>query len=386
MSHSPARGILRCHARIDLAQLRSNLAAVRRHAPGKQVMAMVKANAYGHGMIECARVLRREGVEYLGVAFAEEGQALRNAGDAGNILVLSPPLPQEAAMFCEYNLEFVACDDDVLSAFNHEAGTRNVKLNAHVYIDTGMHRDGIFAAQACEFADKLSRCSHLEFRGLCTHFAHADAADKTFTLQQLSLFNSAAEQLKQAGYSFDLLHAANTAAMSDIAASHFSLVRLGISLYGYPASAEIAQPPAVQPVLELRARVNALRIVEAGETVSYGRRYTAQQRERIATLSLGYGDGLMRSLSNRGHCLIRGRMFDLVGTICMDECMARVDDTVRTGDEVVIIGQQGDQMIGADRVAEEAGTIAYEVLAGISARVPRHYSDHTEAASGIENQ
>ncbi len=366
----------RCAAVINRSNLRHNVRQIRARARGADILAIVKANAYGHGITSCAQLFRSEGVKVLGVAYADEAAELRRAGDTGRILVLTPPFPEEARRFCELGLEFVVCSDDTRTAFNAEALRRKTVLKAHLYLDTGLHRDGIDYREALPFMESCHPAQGIAFQGLCTHFATSDEADKTFLLTQVERFETARKALHAAGYSFADIHASNSGALSDVAAAHYSLVRAGSALYGYNASTQLQQPLDLRPALRFVARINAIRSIEAGESVSYGRRFTASEPTKIATIAVGYGDGLHRSLSGRLDCLVGGRRLPIVGTICMDECMADIGDApVNVGDEAVFIGCQQKAHINAQELAEAAATIHYEILSSIAARVPRLYVD-----------
>lgn len=358
---------------------------VRQRADARHVMAIVKANAYGHGMAECARIFREEGVDFLGVAFADEAAELRAAGDAGRIVVLTPPLPEEAGLFCEHELDVVACSLSAMEAFSRAAIQAGITLRAHLYIDTGMRRDGIEPEEAVAFMQSCAALPGLTFVGVCTHFATSDEADRTFALRQLALFNTALHDLEKAGFRFPLVHAANSGAVVNLPEAHFTLVRPGLTLYGYDPSQDAAEPPALRPVMTLRTRINSVRRVPPDTSVSYGRRYFTREDTWIATIPIGYGDGFMRLLSGKASCLIRGREFPVVGTICMDQCMVDTGDlAVEPGEEVVLIGRQQAAQLSAGELARRLGTIPYEVLTAISARVPRVYSHRTGGNDTIQ--
>ena len=361
-------------AEIDCSALRENFRALRRCAGGRAIMAIVKANAYGHGMIRCAQIFRSEGTEFLGVAFADEGAELREAGDSGPIVVLSPPLPEEADLFCRYGLDIAACSLPAMHAFSEAARSAGRTLNAHLYIDTGMRRDGIEPSEAVAFMKACSGLDNIRFTGVCTHFATSDEADRSFALRQLDLFCAAVGELEKAGYRFPFVHAANSGGVINLPQAHFTVVRPGLTLYGYDPSERQEQRVAVRPAMTLRTRINSVRHVPAGTPVSYGRKYHTGRDSWIATIPIGYGDGFTRLLTGRASCLIRGRRFPVVGAICMDQCMVDTGDTnVEPGEEVVLIGTQDSETISAAEIAATLGTIPYEVLTAVSARVPRSY-------------
>lgn len=363
-------------ADIDCAALRWNFQQVRQHSGSRQIMAVVKANAYGHGMVECAEIFRSEGAEFLGVAFADEAALLRAEGDHQPIVVLTPPLPEEAPLFCEHGLDFVACSLDTMKAFNETAQAAGITLRAHLYIDTGMRRDGIEPSNSLDFVQACAAFSAIRIVGICTHFATSDEADRTFALQQLGLFNQTLDALASTGYTFSFIHAANSGAVLNFPQAVFTLVRPGLTLYGYNPSEQPHTHPPLRPAMTLRTKIHSVRRVPAGTSISYGRRYYTQQETWIATIPIGYGDGFTRLLTGRATCLLQGREFPIVGAICMDQCMVDTGNTaVHPGEEVVLIGTQGAATISATAIAQRLGTIPYEVLAAISARVPRIYSN-----------
>lgn len=368
-------------ADIDCSALRWNFQQVRKRAGTRRIMAVVKANAYGHGMTECARIFRGEGAEYLGVAFADEAALLRAEGDRLPIAVLTTPLPEEASLFCEHNLDFVACSIDTVRVFAQAAQAVGTTLRAHVYIDTGMRRDGIEPHDAVAFVQACAAFGSIELVGVCTHFATSDEADQTFALHQLALFRQTLGDLARAGYRFPLVHAANSGALLNLPDSVFTLARPGLTLYGYNPSEKPEPATALRPAMTLRSKIHSVRRVPTGTSISYGRHYYTDSETTIATIPIGYGDGFTRLLTGNATCLLRGKEFPIVGTICMDQCMINTGDTpVQPGEEVVLIGTQGTAMLLADAIAHKLGTIPYEVLTAISARVPRIYS-HRDSGS-----
>lgn len=363
-------------ADIDCSALRWNIQQVRQRAGARAIMAMVKANAYGHGIVECSQIFRSEGAEFLGVAFADEAVLLRAEGDSLPLAVLTPPLPEEAALFCQHGLDFVACSLDTMQAFNREARAAKTTLNAHLYIDTGMRRDGVEPHDAIAFVQACSSLENIRIVGVCTHFATSDEANPTFALHQLALFQQTLDALAGAGYTFPLVHAANSGAVLNIPQAAFTLVRPGLTLYGYNPSEQLHTHLPLRPAMALRTKIHSVRRVPAGTSISYGRRYYTKRETHIATIPIGYGDGLTRLLTGRATCLLRGEEFPIVGSICMDQCMIDTGDTAaQPGEEVVLIGTQGTATLSANAIARKLGTIPYEVLTAISARVPRIYSN-----------
>lgn len=369
---------MRCTvARIDLGALRWNLSQLRHRTEGRKIMAMVKANAYGHGMIEVSRTLQESGVDMLGVAFADEGVTLREQGIVVPIMVLTPTMADEARIVVDNALTTVACDFDQVATLGTLAAEGGTKAIVHVYVDTGMHRDGVQPHEAVDFVHALDRLPGIDVQGICTHFATSDEAHSGFLLEQLESFRTVVATLSSAGRTFVHVHAANTGAIWQAEQALCTMVRPGLSLYGYAPPFDDAM--TMRPVLSLETKVLSVRRIRAGETVSYGRRYTAPADRTIATIPVGYGDGYPRKLTGKATCLINGRSYPVVGTICMDECMVDVgDDPVAIGDDVVLIGRQADvdgriASIDATDVAAWAETIPYEITTAITARVPRKY-------------
>jgi len=361
-------------AEIDTVKLRHNFHHIRSLTPGAAIMPMVKANAYGHGMIECSRMLVEEGADFLGVAFASEGIILRENGIIAPIVVMTPPEPTESAIFCEYDLQPVACSIESMRLLSNEAVTQNKTLQYHLYIDTGLSRDGIMPDEAVDFMKAASELKNIEAIGICTHFATSDEVDTIFAKIQLKSFNQVVEKLKSLNIFFPYIHASNTAGIAHLPEAKFTLVRPGLSMYGCAPTHELEDKLSLEPILTLKTSVLSLRRLPAGTPVSYGRRYYTTQETSIATIPIGYGDGYVRALTGKAECLIHGKRYPIVGTICMDECMVDVgDDTIQCGDEVILIGNQGEECITAAQIADNCGTIPYEILTAISARVPRVY-------------
>lgn len=364
-------------ATIDLDALEWNVSRVRLRAAGKAVLGMVKANAYGHGMIDMARVLEVMGLDVLGTAFVDEAVALRKAGISVPILVLTPIERHEADAVVEHDLITVACDLDGVRALSDCAQRRARQASVHLYVDTGMMREGFRPHEAVETAHQIRRMPGVRLDGLCTHFATADEPASTFLREQLSTFEQTHRQLVDDGCTFVWVHAANTGALWQASDSHYTLVRPGISIYGYDHA--LGDEMTLRPVMSIRSRVVSKRRAWPGETVSYGRRYMVSAETTIVTVPIGYGDGYLRGLSGHAQCLIGGRRYPIVGSICMDELMVDVGDApVEIGNEVVLLGMQASsdghiESIDALELATWAGTIPYEITTAISARVPRTY-------------
>jgi alanine racemase len=363
-------------AEISLSDIRHNIRSIRRFTSNTPMMAIVKANAYGHGIVEVSRVLRGENVSCLGVAFAGEAEQLRRSGDDGEIMLIVPPSRFDAESVVKYDLQISAADIDAVAAISAEAMKNNKKIKAHLFIDTGMHRDGIRPDEAVDFMEKASAMRGIEMYGIMTHFATADCPDKTFALGQLDVFNRAISDLKKAGYEFRLTHACNSAAMVNLPEAWFDMVRPGISIYGMMPESSLTEKINLNPALQLISQVIKTKSVRKGETVGYSMKYVARKNIRIAVVPLGYGDGYFRALTNKSHCLINGRKYRLVGSVCMDQLMVDIgEDDVKIGDRVVLIGNDRGNTITANHLADMIDTIPYEITTSILQRIPRKYTD-----------
>jgi alanine racemase len=360
-------------AEIDLHALAHNLKGIRRKVgPAVQVMAVVKANAYGHGIAEVSRFLEQERVECFGVANAEEGVALRQAGITTPILVFTIPAATQISSYTEFQLLPTIGSEKEARLLNTQAQRSGTTVRVHIKVDTGMNRIGVKLPAIAGLVRAVGRMKRLEIEGVYTHFATADRRDKGFSKKQLQLFHQALELLYGSGVDPAVVHCAGSAGILDIPESYFSMVRPGIMMYGYYPSDETTESVRLKPVLSLKSRVSLVKWIEPGESVSYGRRFVADRRTKIATLPVGYADGYMRLLTGQSSALIAGKEFPIVGTICMDQLMVDVGKAdVRVGDEAVLIGRQGRKTITARDLAYRIGTIPYEICTNISSRVPR---------------
>jgi alanine racemase len=362
-------------AEIDLGAIRENvLLACRLAFPATQVMAVVKADAYGHGAVPVSRTALAAGATWLGVATPEEAVYLREAGIPSRILVLGPIAAEQAELVVDHGLDQCVSDPAQADALDRAARRRGRPVSLHLKVDTGMGRVGLPPRGLGPVVNHLARLSAVRLAGLMTHFADADAEEPAFTREQMTRFEEAAQALRAAGMAVPIRHAANSAALLSHPETRLDLVRPGIMLYGcHPRGARRPADPVLHPALRLRTAITQVKDVPAGASISYGRTFVAPRAMRIATIPIGYADGLSRLLSNRGQVLIRGIRVPIVGRVCMD--MAMVDATtlpdVRVGDEAVLIGRQGDEEITADEVGALTGTISYEVLCRIGPRVPR---------------
>lgn len=363
-------------AEVDLGAIAHNVGLVRDLVgPERAIMAVVKADAYGHGALAVARKALEAGANWLGVALPEEGMELRKAGIRSPILVLGPTMPQQVPQVLEADLSLSLFSLEVALALEAEASKRGALARVHVKVDTGMGRLGIRPGQALEFLDRVRAMPHVRIEGLYTHLATADDPDPSFALEQLSRFMEVDHKARQRGIHAQLRHAANSAALVTLGHARLELVRPGIMIYGCHPRPQAPLPIALRPALTWKTCVAHIRELSPGESVSYGRTFVASRPTRVGVLPVGYADGLPRQVSNRGEVLVRGVRAPIVGTVCMDVTIVDVTHIqgVSVGDEVVLLGRQAKEAITAEELAQRAGTISYEILCGLSKRVPRLY-------------
>ena len=365
-------------ATVNLSALAHNLSQIQgRLSHGCRIIAVVKANAYGHGATDIARALVDSGVSRLAVASVEEGVALRDEGIDADILVLADLFDKYIRELVEFRLTPVITEQRLLPTLAKAAETVTPPFPIHVKVDTGMGRLGFSPPELAALFNALPAWKSLRIEGFMTHLADSDGEDPSHTEQQLKTFRGVLEQVEQRGIKVPFLHVANSAAIVRYPQSHFSLVRPGIMLYGYHTLPQSVPWPTLQPVLSLRSTVMQLRTIKPGETVSYNRTFVAKRLSTIAVVPVGYADGYNRRLSNRGFVLIHGRRAPIVGLVCMDMTMVDVTDipSVQVGDAVTLIGRDGTDAILADDLARWTDTIPYEILCGIGPRIPRLYQN-----------
>jgi len=376
-------------AEIDLKAIAHNVAQLRRITqPQARLMAVVKANGYGHGAIEIAQCALQNGAETLGVARIEEGIRIRQAGIQTPILIFGYTLEQQAADLLAYDLTPCVYTAESARKLSATAASLGKKIKVHLKVDTGMGRLGQLpqnfksgnstgiAADALEETQTIAALDGIELEGICTHFATADSKDKTYAEKQLHLLINYLKRLHRAGLNPPVRHCANSAALIDMPQSHFDMVRPGIAIYGlYPSDEVQKNRVSLKPAMALKARIIHLKKVPAGFKVSYGSTHETQGPTTIATVAVGYADGLSRQLSNRGQMLVHGQRVPIIGRVCMDLTMLDVGsiENVQIGDEVVIFGQQGNETLTVDEMAALLNTINYEIVSTITARVPRVY-------------
>jgi alanine racemase len=359
---------------VDLARLTANFRAIEAAVAPAVVMPILKANAYGHGLVPVAHHLVALGAASLGVAFLEEAVALREAGVTAPILVMGGIFGDQVPVFLRHGLTLTASSVDKLRHIYETAGGLGVMAKVHLKIDTGMERIGVHYYSAQKLLERAAECRHCIVEGIYSHFANADAADLTSARLQLSRFLEVLTWYERHGVPAPIRHMANSGAVLQLRESHLDLVRPGILLYGVYPSAEVAHTIEVRPALSWKSRVVYFKVVQPGHPVSYGSTWQSDHPVRLVTVPVGYGDGYFRALSNVAAVIIRGKRYPVVGRVCMDQIMVNLEwDSAYNGDEVVLVGADGDVAITCEDLAEWAGTIPYEVLTNINTRVPRVY-------------
>lgn len=356
--------------RVNLDAISHNYRQLRQLAGNALVMPVVKANAYGHGLVEVAQHLEAERPPYFGVATFEEAIALREAGVQTPILVFGGMYDAQIPHYIRQRLALTASSVSKLRAIDRASAELGLRAEVHLKVDTGMERVGVHHYNAHHLVDAALDCEHVDVRGVYTHFATADEDDLDFALLQLERFEHVREYARERLGSRTLFHAANSAATLKLPAAHFDMVRTGIALYGVAPSPQMVPPVPLRTAMSWVSRVVYFKIVRAGDSVSYGRSWRAESDTRVVTVPVGYADGYSRALSNKAQVRINGRRYPVVGTVCMDQLMVDIgDDSAFNGDEVVLMGNGVD----AHQLADWQSTIAYEVLTRIGSRVPRCY-------------
>jgi alanine racemase len=364
-------------AEINLSNLDYNIKQILRKAEGSQVIGVVKADGYGHGSVEVSKVLLGNGVGTLAVATLQEAITLRAADITCPVIMLGITPGMYADTLLKYNITPVTSSLENAAAISKAAEAAGRIIGAFVAVDTGMGRIGLLPDDdSVEEIKRINSLSGLKIKGLFSHFATADEKDKTYTERQLSQYNEFYHKLQNAGIEVPVRTFANSAAIMEFPSAHFDLVRPGIVLYGcYPSGEVDRSLLSIKPVMSVKANIVHLKKVPSGFSVSYGRKFTTQRESIIATLALGYADGYPRYLSGKGRVIVNGVYAPLAGNICMDQCMVDVTDVpdVKLGDEVVLMGSQGDLTILADEIGEKTGTINYEIVCAFGQRLPKVY-------------
>jgi len=358
---------------VDLARLTSNYELLRRHA-GVPVLAVLKANAYGHGLVEVGRHFDLLRAPYLGVAYLEEGLRLRHAGVRAPVLVLGGIVGEQIPLFLENDLTLTASSVDKLNAIESCALALGRTAHVHLKIDTGMERIGVHWYSANKLLEASLRCPHVKVDGVFSHFATSDAEDPTFARLQLERFLEVLDFYRARSLPSPTRHISSSGAVLQIPEANLDMVRPGVLLYGaYPAP-HLVRAIDVRPALRWTTNIVYFKVVRPGAGVSYGSTWKPETQVRVVTLPVGYGDGYMRCLSGKAEVVIHGHRYPVVGRICMDQVMVNLGwDSAFNGDEVVLLGGEGEAEIRIEEMAAWAGTIPHEILTSINTRVPRVY-------------
>jgi alanine racemase len=360
-------------AQIDLGKLKQNFNAIQNKAKKSIVMPILKANAYGHGMVTIAKYLEKNNAKIFGVAFLEEGILLRKEGIKADILVLGGLSGYQVEFFIKYNLIITASSIDKLKLIDWIAHKMNKKARVHLKIDTGMERIGVHYYNSKKFFEVSISLKNIVVEGVYSHFANSDADDLYSTYLQFDRFMEAVSYFEKRDY-YLLRHIANSGAIIRFEESQLDMVRTGIALYGYMPDYNLENTLKLSPILSLYSKVVYFKVAEKGAKVSYGSTWEAEEQTRLITIPIGYGDGYPRALSNKGFVLIKGKKYPIVGRVCMDQVVVDIGkDEVFNQDEVVIIGKSKNRVITADDIAKKVDSISYEILTQINTRVPRIY-------------
>ncbi len=374
-------------AEISLNKLEFNYGQIKEHLhrinPHKKikVCGVVKANAYGHGIREISQKLISLGADFLGVANYDEAIKLRTTIPDANILVFGTLIHSKlkpaayVSKLLKYNLIATVASLDTAKFLDQYSKKLNKKFKVHIKVDTGMKRIGFDVKRAFKNIEQVFTHKNLEIEGIFTHFATAESADKTFAKTQLNKFKELLHLLKQSGMEFPIVHAANSGAILDLKDSYFDMVRPGLLLYGYYPSDEVKNKIELMPIMSLKSKVTFIKRVDANTSISYGRKFYTSDKTFIGSIPVGYGDGYWRSLSNTGKVSINNKLYPISGTITMDWLMVNlgVKNTVRIGDDVLLIGREGSNNLGADKIAKVVKSIPYEIICSMADRVQRVY-------------
>lgn len=364
-------------AEIDLDAFKENLENIRKILTnGESICGIVKADAYGHGAVEIARTLEENNVEYLAVSRAEEAMELRRKQVELPILILGYTPELRYKDIIRNDVMFTIYSKEDAKKLNKVAEELEMDAKIHIKIDTGMNRLGFkVTEESIKDIKEISEMSRIRIKGMFTHFAASDETDKTFTNMQGEKFRYITKRLEEEGVKIPILHTANSAATVDCDDMRFDMVRAGIIMYGcYPSDDIMKERVPLKPVMTIKTRVSHIKVIDAGEKISYGCTYEAKEKERIATLAIGYADGFVRGRKNPKVC-INGKYYNIVGRICMDQCMIKIgmNDDIKVGDEVVVFGKGG---VSISEFAEDCDTISHEIMCNISRRIPRVFIEH----------
>lgn len=362
------------HVEVNLTQLTANYEAIQARVGAAAIMPVLKANAYGHGLVTVAQHLQTLNVPYLGVAFLEEGIMLRSAGIQTPILVMGGIIGNQIPLFLQYGLTITASSVEKLQQIEAAAAAFQTRALVHLKIDTGMERIGVHYYSAEPLLRQAAQSIHCQVEGIYSHFASSDSPDLGYAREQLARFQQVLMLAEGVGLRPRYRHIANSGAIVQLPESYLDIVRPGLLFYGVYPDERLPQTVVVAPALTWKSRVVYFKVVQPGHPVSYGSTWQADHPVRIVTVPVGYGDGYFRALSGKTEVIVRGRRYPVVGRICMDQMMVNIEmETAYNGDEVILLGQSDGASITCNQLAAWAGTIPYEILTNINTRVPRVY-------------
>ena len=369
-------GVLRpTHVTVNLTNIANNYLRIQQHVGRAKVMPILKANAYGHGLVEVAKHLSQLDIPYIGVAFLEEALLLRESGIELPILVLGGTLGDQIPLFIQNDLTVTASSIEKLQHIEQVAEAMGKTAKAHLKIDTGMERIGVHYYSAETLLKESLKCKHTKIEGIFSHFANADAENLSSAKLQLERFNEVLQFYDKRSLPTPIRHMANSGATLQLPESYMDMVRPGILLFGVYPSEEVKQTIPVQPALQWTSKVVYFKVIKPNHPVSYGSTWQTDHLIRLVTIPVGYGDGYFRSMSGKAEVIIRGKKYPVVGRICMDQFMVNIEwDSAYNDDEVILIGNHDDLAITCEDLAHWAGTIPYEILTNINTRVPRVYT------------
>jgi len=370
-------GIIRpTRVEVDLKTLADNFSRIKNHVKDVKVMPILKANAYGHGLLRTAQFFQQLKADYLGVAVVEEGLLLREKGINIPILVLGGVWGNQVPLFLKHNLAITASSIDKLKMIDETAEQMKVKAVVHLKIDTGMERIGVHYYNAEKFLEAAYNCKNIIVEGIYSHFANAEAKDLTHAKLQLERFNGVLTFFDKRSIKPPVRHFANSGAILQLPEANFDMVRPGIMLFGVYPSAEVKKTVEVKPTLSWKSLVVYFKVIKDGQPVGYGSTWKPDHNIRAVTVPVGYGDGYLRSMNNKAKVLLKGEKHPIIGTISMDQIVVNIEQgSAYNGDEVILLGSDGKNSITCEELAEWAGTIPYEILTNINTRVPRVYKE-----------
>ncbi len=371
---SANEGVRPTYVEVNLKNIKYNFEQIKKHVGNAKIMPILKANAYGHGLVRLALFFQELKADYLGVAVLEEGILLREKGVEIPVIVLGGILGNQVPKFLKYDLTITASSIEKLEQIQSAAEKLKVKAKVHLKIDTGMERIGVHYYNAENFIKTAFKMKNIEVEGIFSHFANSTAYDLSDAKRQFARFEKALEFIEKEKFEIPLKHISNSGAILQLSQANLDLVRPGIILYGVYPSEETRKTISVKPALTWKSRVVYFKVITKGHSVGYGSTWTAKENTRAVTVPVGYGDGYFRSMSQKAQVLINGKRYPVIGTISMDQIVVNIgNDSAYNNDEVVLLGKQNDAEITAEEMARWAGTIPYEILTNINTRVPRVY-------------